>query len=582
MQTKRGIAVSQGVAIGSVLVIGTEDFRIPFQHFMHGNVEKEVNRLTEAMTLVATEINENERVATEKIGKHYGAIFTAHLQMAQDPKLLDELQQLIRQKHYTAEFAVSRVLRKYAKQFLDLGKKYFSERAADIYDLEKRILQNLLGTKREDLKNLSAPVLVLAHNLTPSETANLDREHVLGFATEVGGPTSHTAILAGAMEIPAVVGLGSFINSVSGGETAIIDGNNGLLIIDPPVETLQRYRDQEDSLSLRRERFRLLDTVSPVTKDGVRVQLMGNVEFPEESLICSERGADGIGLYRTEFLYLGQQTMPTEQDHYVAYGRVFEYMKGKPVVIRTLDVGADKIPGSFEHLYHPESNPVLGLRSIRLSLHELSLFKTQIRAILRAALDADVWIMFPLVSTLLEYRQARMYLREVIEDLEEQGIPHNPNVKTGIMIEVPAAAIMADHFAREVDFFSIGTNDLIQYTMAADRSDPMVAKWFSSGDPAILKLLSSVISAAIRENISVSVCGQMSSDPRFVPLLLGLGLRTFSVTPQSIPLVKEVVRNLSIKRAEKIAKHTLTLDLARDVESYLRRELNQICPELIH
>lgn len=579
MITKNGIAVSPGIAVGDALVIGTEDFRIPQRFIPRRIVDQELERLHQALENVSAEILENERLANEAIGLQYGAIFAAHLQMAQDPKLISEVELLIRDRCYSPEFASSRTLRKYARQFQALGNAYFAERAADIYDLEKRILRHLLGEQRESLAELTQPVIVVAHNLTPSETAGLKKDVVLGFVTEVGGRTSHTAILAAALEIPAIVGIGPFIADISGGDTVVVDGTSGEFIIDPDDDTLLRInevRQKYKSVSDRRSQMR--DLVSE-TKDGQRIFLMGNIEFPQEAEQCEQKGADGIGLYRTEFLYLGRDTIPTEEDHYNAYREVIEGFPNQPITIRTLDLGADKIPGWIRRQYSDDSNPALGLRSIRMSLHDMDMFKTQLRAVLRASVGAQVGIMFPLVSSLLEFRQARLIVREVMEDLEELNIPFNADIALGIMVEVPATVLMAKEFAREVDFFSIGTNDLIQYTLAADRSDPQVAKWHNAADPSIIRMIAMVIEAAKNENIPVSVCGQMSSDPKCVPLLIGMGIRQISVSPHAIPEIKEVIRHLTLEKAEAMARYVKSQELARDIESYLNRELRKLVPD---
>ncbi len=581
MQVKRGIAVSPGVVTGEVVVLGTEEFRIPQRFVSIDAVETELGRFRSTLDTVWEEIEENERLAREQLGDQFGAIFGAHLQMARDPKLIAEIEGLISEKSLSPEYASSRVLRRFARDLQNLGNQYHAERAVDIFDLEKRILRHLLGERREELLHLRAPVIVLAHNLTPSETASLDREFVMGFATEVGGHTSHTAILAGALEIPAVVGLGHFLSDVSGGEMVIIDGNHGEVILEPDDETLAKYRDLEERVHSVTERLASLKTLPAETIDGESITLLGNIEFPEEAEVCRERGAKGIGLYRTEFLYLEQNQIPSEEDHYEAYRKVIAAAPDHPVTIRTLDVGADKVPETIGELAPDVVNPQLGLRSIRLSLHNIPLFKTQLRAILRAAVDGDVRVMFPLVSNLMELRQARMILGDVMDDLEEQQVPFRRDVQVGIMVEVPAAVMLAEEFAREVDFFSIGTNDLIQYTLAVDRADPSVANLYRSGDPSILRLIRNVVSAAAKHDVAVTVCGQMSSDPVFISLLIGMGIRQFSSTPHAIPEIKEVIRNLTIESAEQIAAHALTLDLARDVENYLRGELHHICPDLV-
>ena len=579
MLTRTGIAVSPGVAISPAMLFGSQGFRIPQRFVSVDAVDSEVSRFHASVETVSDALGENERVAREQLGDQYAAIFSAHRMMLRDPKLNSEIESLIRTKCFSPEFAASRVLRNYAKTLQNLGNAYLAERAADVFDLEKRLLKTLLGEQRPELSHLTEPVVVLAHNLTPGETANLNRDFVKGFATEAGGHTSHTAILAGALEIPAVVGIGKFLADVSAGDVVIIDGNRGEVIIDPDEATVARYQDSLKQRETESERLAALNTIEARTNDNVRIQVLGNIEFPQEVAQCAKRGADGIGLYRTEFLYLGSDHEPTEEEHYNAYCSVIREMGDHPIVIRTLDLGADKIAGDIEEFRTKADNPALGLRSIRLSLRHLGQFKVQLRAILRAAVHGDIRIMFPLVTTLLELRRARMILADVIEDLEEENAEFRRDIPVGMMVEVPAAALLAHNFAREVDFFSIGTNDLIQYTMAVDRAEPSVASLYRAGDPSILRLIQMVIDAGRVEGIPVTVCGQMSSDPKFIPLLLGLGIRNVSVTPSSVPEVKDVVRNFSIDDAEQIAKHALSLDVARDVENFLRNELNRLCPD---
>ncbi|WP_417850410.1 phosphoenolpyruvate--protein phosphotransferase [Thalassoglobus sp.] len=579
MQVRNGIAVSPGVAMGPAFVLGVEDFRIPDDTLSVTAVESEITRLRCALENVAKEISANEALAEQHLGKEYAAIFGAHLQFVRDPKLLERIESLIREQHQTPEYAATQVLRKFARELQHLGDKYLAERAADIFDLERSLLRHLLGEQREELSHLTAPVVVLAHNLTPSETAGLNSKFVKAFVTETGGSTSHTAILAGALEIPAIVGVGEFISDISGGEMIIVDGNEGRLIIAPDAETQARYLTEQERFRTQSLALQRLKLGRVQTKDHVDIEVCGNIEFPEEAKTCKKRGADGVGLYRTEFLYLGSMRERTEEDHYNAYTKVLKKFPELPVTIRTLDVGADKIPDSMRPIYRDHSNPELGLRSIRVSLEHTDLFKTQLRAILRAAVHGNVRVMFPLVSSIGEFRQAKMVLRDVCEDLEEQKIEHNPDIPVGMMVEVPSAAIMADEFAREVDFFSIGTNDLIQYTLAADRSDPSVAKYYNASDPSVLFLVRRVLFAARDANLPVSVCGQMSSDPKFIPLLLGMGLRQLSVTPQKIPLIKQLICNISIEDCQKHAKKVYQLDLARDIENFLRGELKRFLPD---
>ena len=582
MQRIQGIAVSPGVVIGEAVVIDNEGFRIPRRFVSRDVVEGELARLEKAMAAAQAEMERNRDTVAQKLGAQYAAIFSAHLQMLCDPQLRVEVEQMIRERHYSPEYAVSRALRRYAKVFQQLENSYLSQRAHDITDIEKRLLKHLLSHRREELAHITSPVLVLAHNLTPSETANLDRTYIKGFATEIGGPGSHTAIVAEGLEIPAVVGIGPFLTDVSGGDQVIIDGDQGLVILHPDEETIARYKQEAEEHRALNVRLESLRDLPAETADGVRIQLLGNIEFPYEVELCKERGADGIGLYRTEFLYLGADVEPTEEVHFEAYAAVVRAMssgeQNQPVVIRTLDLGADKVPNMPAP--EDERNPFLGMRSIRLSLRNLPMFRTQLRAILRASSFGDVQLMFPMVSTVLEFRQAKMVLADVMEDLEEQGIPFNREVSVGMMVEVPAAVVMLDRFIEDVDFLSIGTNDLIQYTLAVDRSNKDVADLYTAADPAVLRLIQMAIDTANAHATPINLCGQMSGSGTYTMLLLGMGLRRFSVTPSAIPEIKKIVRSVTIEQCEAVAEHVSTLENARDIKSFLKDELKKVVPEL--
>jgi phosphotransferase system enzyme I (PtsI) len=580
MEIKRGIGVSPGVAIGPAMVLDTEWFRIPHRSVEGDRVAEEVARLRQALVAAAGEARENQQTISDKLGRQYGAIFGAHALLIEDGNLAGEIEALIRDQGHAAEYAVSRVMRRYAKALESLNRGTFATRAADLFDIEKRVLRNLLGHRREQIQQLTEPVIVLAHDLTPSETAALDPSKVYAFATEAGGRASHTAIMAGALEIPAVVGLGKFVIDVSGGDQVIVDGNRGVLILNPDEETLERYERTRSSFRTFENQLGELRQLPAETRDGVRIPLLGNIEFPQEASHCIDRGADGVGLYRTEFLYLGKQADPTEAEHLDAYLTVLRTIGPKPVVIRTLDLGADKFAMNSEAAAE-ERNPSLGLRSVRLCLRNLTLFKTQMRAILRASAFGDVRIMFPMVSTLLELRHCKMILAEVKEDLEEEGIAFNRKMPVGTMIEVPSAAVMAEFLAREVNFFSIGTNDLIQYTLAADRTNENVASLYSAGDPAVLRLIDQVVKAAGKYNIDVNVCGEMSGEAIYTMLLLGLGLRQLSVTPHNIPEIKKIIRSVTIDEAVQVAQEALRMETARDVNNYLREQTRRVLPEVV-
>ena len=574
----QGIAVSPGVTIGEALVLDSEGFRIPRRFVARSAVDTELERLANAVAETSREIERNRDAIQAELGGQYAAIFAAHLAMLHDAKLQAELTSAVRDKNFWPEYAVSRTLRRYAKVFQNLD-NHIAQRAHDIYDIEKSLLRNLLGQRRETLAAISQPVIVLAHNLTPSETANLDRRFVQGFATELGGPGSHTAIVAEGLEIPAVVGLGPFLADVSGGEPVILDGNQGIVILQPDEETIARYRLEVETARTVAARLDGLRDLPAETTDGVRIQVTGNIEFPSEVEQCLSRGCDGIGLYRTEFLYLTSPREPTEEDHFAAYSEVVRSINDKPVVIRTLDLGADKM--RTEKTPEEERNPCLGLRSIRLSLRQLPMFRTQLRAILRASAIGDVRVLFPLVSTIVELRQARMVLADVMEDLAEHGIAFNPKMPVGMMVETPAAVMMLDAFIKEVDFVSIGTNDLIQYTLAVDRGNKEVADLYNACDPAVLRQLRRSLDVAREAGVPANVCGQMSGSVMYTQLLLGLGLRQMSVPASAIPEIKQVCRSVSVAECRGIAERALAMDSAREVKAFLRDQMRRLLSESV-
>lgn len=581
MEIKRGIPVSPGVAIGRALVIETEGVRIPRQFIDKSQIATEIERLQRALRDAVADARANQEAISEKLGKQYGAIFAAHAMLIEDAELVREIEQLITQKNHAAEYAVSRTMRRHAKALQALNQPMFSTRSADLFDIEKSVLKHLVGHEGNPLENIQEPAVILAHDLTPSETANLNPKFVYAFATEAGGKASHTAIMAGVLEIPAVVGLGRVLTDVSGGDEVIVDGNRGVIILNPDEETRERYLVLQRQFGTFAKRLDELRDLPAETTDGTRALLLGNIEFPQEAGHCTDRGADGVGLYRTEFLYINKKCAPDENEQYEAYMAVLRALgPGKQVVIRTLDLGADK-------LFHrpdmqlDEKNPAMGMRSVRLCLRNLPLFKTQLRAILRASHHGDIRIMFPMVGTLMELRQCKMVLGDVKEELEEERLPFNRKIPVGTMIEIPSAALMAEELAKEVNFFSIGTNDLIQYTLAADRTNEHVAGLYNAGDPAVLRLIDKVIKAAKNHAIDVCVCGEMSGDPLYTIFLLGLGLRQLSMTPQNLPEIKKIIRSITIEEARQIAQTALGYETAREVNNYLREQTRRILPEVV-
>jgi phosphotransferase system enzyme I (PtsI) len=454
---------------------------------------------------------------------------------------------------------------------------YISERATDIYDIERRLLRQLLGSKRHDIEQLTEEAVIVARELSPTQTAGFNREYVKGIATGAGGRTSHTAIVARSLGIPAVVALEDITESVTAGDTVIVDGNRGIVIVNPDDATIQQYLEYAVEFTELEHRLDAIREKPAVTRDNVRVALFGNIEFPDEAEVVLQKGGEGIGLYRTEFLYLNRDTEPTEQEHYEAYARTVKVFKTKPVVIRTVDLGADKYTQSRRYVREP--NPFLGLRSIRLCLQNLTMFKTQLRAIMRASVLGQVKVMFPLITNLQELMQSKMILGDVMEDLAEEQIKYNRDIEVGIMIETPAAALTASMLARDVKFFSIGTNDLTQYTLAVDRGNELVSTLYSSVDPAVLRLIRTVIQDAHKAQVDVNVCGEMASEPESVMLLLGLGVRKLSIASPMIPEVKQIIRSVTIEECNKVARKVLGMNSERQISGFLRDAARKILPE---
>ncbi|MDB5297176.1 MAG: ptsI [Phycisphaerales bacterium] len=578
MEIRKGIGVSPGVVIATAVVLDAEDLMVPRRHVDAAQAVVEVGRLSDAITRATLDLTKLRDEVSAAHGKEIGGIFDVHLGLLRDKTLVNQIVAEVNTQQTTAEYAVSVVMRRYKTKFTHMSDRYMQERVKDMDDIEKRLLRALIGQKHQDLTHLDRPVVVIAHDLLPSQTAALDRSHVVGFATDVGGRTSHTAIVARAMGIPAVVGLGNVTAEASGGDTVIIDGTRGYVIVNPDADQLTEHREAGKKFVDFERRLQDIATQPAVTRDGYAVTLQANIEFPTDIAPALAHGASGIGLYRTEFLYLSSPVEPTEADHYAAYAEALARLgSGKPLVIRTLDLGADKY--TQEKAQNPERNPFLGDRSIRMCLHDIPMFKRQLRAIMRVSVLGDVRIMFPMICTLMELRQARMILNDVMEELDEEGVPFRRDIPIGMMVEVPSVAIMPDVFAKEVSFFSIGTNDLIQYTLAVDRTNERVAGLFCPGHPAVLKLVRDVIRAAARNGIGVSICGEMAGDPLYTLLLLGLGLPVFSMNGPDVPEVKKIIRSTTIEHARTVARRVMSFDSERQVMHFLREETRKILPE---
>jgi phosphotransferase system enzyme I (PtsI) len=580
VEIRKGIAVAPGVVIKEAFVLESEGYRIPRHLITEDEIPKELVRLGEAITSARKEIEELERDTSKKLGSQVGTIFATHKSMLQDENLKQEFIENIKKNNFSAEYAVSLALRVYVRKFRDVTDPYLSARVVDIFDIEKRLLRNLLGEQREELKNLTKEVVVIAHDLSPSQIASLDTTKVKGFVTDLGGRTSHSAIVARALGVPAVVGLGTATVDVFGGDLVIIDGNRGTVIIRPDEETLKEYQTIEKSFHVFEKRLTSeLKDLPAVTPDGREVSILGNIEFPRDIGASLRHGATGIGLYRTEFLYLGAKNVPTEEEHFNAYTQSIQELGKKPIVIRTVDLGGDKFFPAANN--NKEDNPFLGWRSIRYCLEHVTIFKSQLRAILRASAFGNVKILFPLISSLQELQKAKDILKEVEEELNHKGIDFDKNIELGIMIEVPSAVMLADVLAKEVDFFSLGTNDLIQYTLAVDRSNEKVAHLYSPAHPAILKLLKMAIKSAEDNNIRIGICGEMGGEVEYTILLLGLGLREFSVAPAMIiPEVKKIIRSVTFERAKEVAETVCSFNDPAETTKYLRDMAREIIPEI--
>ncbi|MGG1655790.1 phosphoenolpyruvate--protein phosphotransferase [Geobacillus thermopakistaniensis] len=566
-KTIHGIAASSGIAIAKAYRLETP--HLAAEKRTVADVEAEIARLEAAVAKAKEELEAIKQHALEKLGEDKAAIFAAHLLVLDDPELLNPIKEKIKTEQVNAEYALHETASFFISMFEGMDNEYMKERAADIRDVTKRVLAHLLGVTISNPSLISEEVVIIAEDLTPSDTAQLNRQYVKGFATDIGGRTSHSAIMARSLEIPAVVGTKAITAEVQNGDIVIVDGLDGQVVVNPSPELLARYEEKRARYEEQKAEWAKLVDQPTVTADGVHVELAANIGTPDDVKGALANGAEGIGLYRTEFLYMGRSELPTEDEQFAAYKTVLEQMGGKPVVVRTLDIGGDK---ELPYLHLPkEMNPFLGFRAIRLCLEMQDMFRTQLRALLRASVHGNLKIMFPMIATLDEFRQAKAILLEEKEALLRQGVPVADDIEVGMMVEIPAAAVMADQFAREVDFFSIGTNDLIQYTMAADRMNERVSYLYQPYNPAILRLISYVIDAAHREGKWVGMCGEMAGDPIAIPILLALGLDEFSMSATSILPARAQLKRLSKEDAVCVKETVLSLGTAEEVVSFVKR-----------
>jgi len=575
-----GIPVSPGVAIGKAFVLHTEDFRtIPKVTIGEDKVPQEIARFEDALTRTRAAILGIRKKLSAGIGREHSEIFTAHLLVLEDRSLIEDVITTIKEKRVNAEYAFSSVVQKYFRAFSQIDDEYLKERVADIRDIARRLIENLIGEERNPLANLTEEVIIIAHDLSPSDTALMDKQRVIAFATDIGGPTSHTAIMARSIEIPAVVGLDRVSREVMTGDSVIIDGNHGVVIVHPDAKALAAYAAEERRFVELTSELDKLRNLPAQTPDGQRIELAANIEFPDEIPSVLAHGAAGIGLYRTEYFYMNRTDLPSEEEQYEAYRTVAEKIKPYPVIIRSLDLGGDKFLSSFE-IPH-EMNPFLGWRAIRFCLARVDIFKMQLRAVLRASVHGNIKAMYPMISNLSELQQANQILEECRRELRKEKIPFHPRMEVGAMIEIPSAALTSDALAKEVDFFSIGTNDLIQYALAVDRVNEKIAYLYEPTHPAILRLIHEVIVNGHKNKIWVGTCGEMTGDSAIAVLLMGLGINEISTSPLLLPKVKEAIRLVPFRLAKEVAQEALQLSTGTEVRKLLKQRLQRFLKDLV-
>ncbi len=578
-QSFRGIPVSAGVCRGRILLIGRTRPSIGKRELSEAELLDEISRLERSLVQTRHQLLEVQRRVSDGMGAAEGSIFDAHLLVLEDRTLLDEVIRMIQTQRVNAEYAFHSVAERYATTLAAIEDDYLRERATDMRDVTTRVLNNLLGLQDEvDLRHLKEPCIIISHDLTPSNTAQLDKRNVLGFGTDVGSKTSHTAIMARSMRIPAIVGLKDASTRLESGQYALLDGFNGIIVVNPTDQTLFEYGQLERKQATLHEKLRDIQLKPAVTLDGQRIFLSANIESPNDAEAVKLAGAEGVGLFRTEYLFINRDLPPSEEQQYQAYREAAQSLKPLPVVIRTLDLGGDKF---LAHLPLPqEMNPFLGWRAIRFCLQEQDIFREQLRAILRASAEGNVKMMYPMISGLDELNQANGLVELYKAELRAEKLPFDEGIEIGAMIETPSAVIVADSLAKRLKFFSIGTNDLIQYSLAVDRMNEKIAHLYEPTHPAIVRLLKATVEAAHRHKIWVSVCGEMASDPVFSALLLGLGVDELSAAPPLVAPVKFMIRRLKLTEAKELAEFALTCESAAEILARCQELARHAAPSL--
>ena len=567
----KGTGASPGIALGKALVI--EHSELVIEKKTIENIDEEIQKLESAVKVSKEELTKVKEKALAELGEHEAEIFEAHLLVLEDPELIGSAISKIRDEKVNADYALNEIKEMFVAMFESMDNEYMRERAADIKDVTNRVLRHILGIKVVDLAGLDEEVVLIAHDLTPSDTATMNKNMVLGFLTDIGGRTSHTAIMARTLEIAAVVGLNDITKKVKDVDYIVFNGDTGEVIVNPDEETKAKYASLKEEFEEYRKSLELLKGQASITTDGRHVELAGNIGSPNDVEGLIKNDAEGVGLYRTEFLYMDKEdSFPTEEEQYEAYKAVLEGMNNKPIVIRTLDIGGDKELPYFE--MEAEMNPFLGYRAIRLCLDRKDIFKTQLRALYRASVHGKLRIMFPMISSLEELLDAKEVIKEVLKELDAENIAYSNDVEVGMMIEIPSAAVIPDVLAKHVDFFSIGTNDLIQYTCAVDRMNQKISHLYNQFNPAVLRLIKMVIDNAHKEGKWVGMCGESAGDQRMIPILLGFGLDEFSMSPISILPARKLITSLSYADMQKFADEVLAMGTAKEIKEYVDKTFN--------
>ena len=578
IRTYKGIGVSPGIAIGRAVIMEkriASVYRVPIRD---EEVASEANRFLEALDKTRDELLDLKQKVSRSMGDEYASIFEAHAMIVSDASFADKVVQKIESEQVNAEWALAEVQEELQARFASFDDPYLRERSADVKDVAERVLTNLQGISHHDLSEITHDVIIIADDLTPSDTVHFNRRPIVGFATETGGRTSHTSIIAKSLFIPAVIGVPRLTKIIDNDEIVIVDGYEGVLLVNPTQAMISEYQARVVRHEEAERRLAENRDLTAVTKDERRISLQANIDLVEELNAAVRYGAEGVGLYRSEFLYISKSPLlPTEEEHFQLYKNIAETMAPNWCVIRTFDLGGKKL--AREVIGSKEDNPVLGLRALRLCMKHRDMFKTQLRALLRASAFGKLKIMFPLVSGIQELRQVKTLVRELKAELDAQGIAYNPELQIGIMIEVPSAAVIADILAEEADFFAIGTNDLIQYSLAIDRSNENVSYLYEPLHPALLRLIKGVIDAGKRAGIPVSMCGEMAADPIYAIVLLGLGLEIFSMNPSSVPVIKNIVRSVRYRDCRRIADIAMTKRTAQEIEEYVIESVAMRFPE---